>query len=165
MVLFINDNSLTHFEIYGEQRTVVAEFFQSGFWLAGRANGNGRLLAYYNRHGRKQHVAWRPHVPRPSRFEWLECSTSRVPALDEPVEVVKSLGGSVVRPKTAVPRAAWLTMVRDPAEKTSSACGRRTQLPFFCRSQASFTRSERRKERIHYTDNMLRNRGREQPCQ
>ena len=27
----------------------------------------------------------------------------------------ESLGGSVVRPKTAVPRTAWVTIVADPA--------------------------------------------------
>ena len=40
----------------------------------------------------------------------------QVPALDETVEIVKSLGGSVVRPKTAVLRATWVTIVRDPAK-------------------------------------------------
>lgn len=34
----------------------------------------------------------------------------QVPALDEPVEIVKSLAGSVGRRTTAVLRAAWVTM-------------------------------------------------------
>lgn len=37
----------------------------------------------------------------------------QVPALDETVELSQSLAGSVVRPKTAVPRAAWVTIVAD----------------------------------------------------
>jgi len=40
----------------------------------------------------------------------------QVPTLDETVELIQSLGGSVVRPKTAVPRAAWVTIVADPAK-------------------------------------------------
>jgi len=37
-----------------------------------------------------------------------------VAALDETVALVQSLGGSIVRPKTAVPKTAWVTIVADP---------------------------------------------------
>ena len=39
-----------------------------------------------------------------------------VASLDETVARVQSLGGSIVRPKTAVPRTAWVTIVADPAK-------------------------------------------------
>jgi predicted enzyme related to lactoylglutathione lyase len=38
----------------------------------------------------------------------------QVPLIDETVEPIKSLGGSVIRPKTAVPRAASVTILADP---------------------------------------------------
>lgn len=38
-----------------------------------------------------------------------------VASLDETVKLVQELGGSVVRPKTAVPKVAWVTIVADPA--------------------------------------------------
>jgi hypothetical protein len=39
-----------------------------------------------------------------------------VTSLDETVTRIQSLGGSIVRPKTAVPRTAWVTIVADPAK-------------------------------------------------
>jgi len=39
-----------------------------------------------------------------------------VTSLDETVALVQKLGGSIVRPKTAVPRTAWVTIVADPAK-------------------------------------------------
>jgi len=38
-----------------------------------------------------------------------------VVSLDETAALVESLGGSMVRPKTAVPNTAWVTIVADPA--------------------------------------------------
>lgn len=39
-----------------------------------------------------------------------------VASVDETVALVQKLGGSIVRPKTAVPKAAWVTIVADPAK-------------------------------------------------
>lgn len=39
-----------------------------------------------------------------------------VTSLDETVARIQSLGGSIVRPKTAVPRTAWVTIAADPAK-------------------------------------------------
>ncbi len=39
-----------------------------------------------------------------------------VPSLDETTARIQHLGGSIVRPKTAVPRTAWVTVVADPAK-------------------------------------------------
>ena len=37
-------------------------------------------------------------------------------SLDDTVALVEKLGGSVVRPKTAVPKTAWVTIVADSAK-------------------------------------------------
>jgi predicted enzyme related to lactoylglutathione lyase len=39
-----------------------------------------------------------------------------VPSLNEAVGHIQHLGGSIVRPKTAVPKTAWVTIVADPAK-------------------------------------------------
>ena len=39
-----------------------------------------------------------------------------VASLDETLAKILNLGGSIVRPKTAVPRTAWVTIVADPAK-------------------------------------------------
>lgn len=37
-------------------------------------------------------------------------------SMDETVEKIIKMGGSIVRPKTAVPRAGWVTIVADPEQ-------------------------------------------------
>ena len=39
-----------------------------------------------------------------------------VVSLDETGALVQSSGGSIVRPKAAVPRAAWVAIMADPAK-------------------------------------------------
>jgi hypothetical protein len=39
-----------------------------------------------------------------------------VASLDDTVALVQKLGGAIVRPKTAVPKTAWVTIVSDPAK-------------------------------------------------
>jgi len=107
-------NSLTHFEIYGTQPAGLAEFYRRVFgwqveempgvdyWrIFPHANGNGPL------HGGVTYRAI------PGLSGWL--LYVNVASLDETVKLVQKLGGSVVRPKTAVPKVAWVTIVADPA--------------------------------------------------
>ena len=106
---------LTHFEIYGEQPTELAEFYRRVFgwqveqmeavdyWRintgSGETNALGGGLTYR---------------ALPNLNGWM--LYVQVPAIDETVELIKSLGGVVIRPKTAVPKAAWVTIVADPAK-------------------------------------------------
>lgn len=108
-------NCLTHFEIYGDEPSGLANFYGKVFgWEVEQMPG----IAY-----------WRINTgsAEPERLNgglsyralpdlngWL--LYVQVPLLDETVELIKSLGGSIVRPKTAVPRAAWVTIVSDPAK-------------------------------------------------
>jgi predicted enzyme related to lactoylglutathione lyase len=39
-----------------------------------------------------------------------------VSSLDETAAQIQHLGGSIIRPKTAVPKTAWVTNVADPAK-------------------------------------------------
>jgi predicted enzyme related to lactoylglutathione lyase len=74
--------------------------------LGSRANAGSQLLACSDRLGRTQAIASRADLSRYSRFEWL----------DDTVALVQKLGGSIVRPKTAMPKTAWVTIVADPAK-------------------------------------------------
>lgn len=108
-------NLLTHFEIYGEQPSPLAEFYRRVFgwqveqmegvqyWRITTASGETNPL-----NGGLTYRAL------PDLNGWMVYV--QVPALDETVELIKSLGGAVIRPKTAVPRTAWVTIVADPAK-------------------------------------------------
>ena len=107
-------NRITHFEIYGDEPAGMAEFYRQvfgweieqlegiGYWRVTTAGGDSSPL-----NGGLTYRAL------PNLNGWL--LYVQVALLDETVELIKSLGGSVIRPKTAVPRAAWVTIVADPA--------------------------------------------------
>ena len=108
-------NSLTHFEIYGEHPAGLADFYCRVFgwqieqmeavdyWRINTGSGDTNTL-----NGGLTYRAI------PSLNGWM--LYVQVPTLDETVDLIESLGGSVIRPKTAVPRAAWVTIVADPAK-------------------------------------------------
>jgi uncharacterized protein len=104
-------NSITHFEIYGTEPEGLAEFYRGVFgwrieqmpgvdyWRVetGEANGLHGGLMYRAIPGLN---GWMFHI--------------QVDSLDKAVADIQSFGGTVVRPKTAVPKAAWVTIVADP---------------------------------------------------
>lgn len=108
-------NSLTHFEIYGEHPAGLADFYCRVFgwqieqmeavdyWRINTGSGDTNTL-----NGGLTYRAI------PSLNGWM--LYVQVPTLDETVDLIESLGGSVIRPKTAVPRTAWVTIVADPAK-------------------------------------------------
>jgi len=108
-------NRLTHFEIYGEQPARLAEFYRRVFgWQVEQMEA----VDYWRVHtGSVEANALNgglTYRALPDLNGWL--LYVQVPLLDETVELIKSLGGSVIRPKSAVPRAAWVTIVADPAK-------------------------------------------------
>jgi predicted enzyme related to lactoylglutathione lyase len=106
--------SVTHFEIYAEEPAVLAEFYRIllgweiekpagiDYWRIRTNPTNGPAfdggLTYRTSCG-----------PR----HWVDYV--RVESLDAAIDEVQRSGGQVVRPKTAVPRAAWYAFVADPA--------------------------------------------------
>lgn len=107
--------TVTHFEIYGEDPGKLAEFYREAFgweveqmpginyWRVQIGAGEGPAL-----HGGLTSRAI------PNLNGWM--LFVNVTSLDETVERIFRLGGSVVRPKTAVPRTAWVTICADPAK-------------------------------------------------
>ena len=108
-------SSLTHFEIYGPEPANLAEFYRGvfgweveqmpgiGYWRIQTGSAETKPL-----HGGLTFRA----IPDLNGF----LLHINVASLDETVARVESLGGSIVRPKTAVPRTAWVTIVADPAK-------------------------------------------------
>lgn len=106
--------SITHFEIYGEEPSQIAEFYGQIFgWQVERMLGVDywRIFPHASRNGPLHGgVSYRAV---PGLNGWL--LYVNVACLDETVELVQKLGGSVVRSKTAVAKVAWVTIVADPA--------------------------------------------------
>ncbi len=107
--------SITHFEIYGDQPTHIAEFYRALFgWQVEQMPG----VDY-----------WRIQIPAaastvlqgggltyraiPGLNGWM--LFVNIESMDETLSLVQNLGGSIIRPKTAVPKTAWVTIVADPA--------------------------------------------------
>jgi predicted enzyme related to lactoylglutathione lyase len=106
-------NSVTHFEIYAEDLTGLAEFYRELFgWKIEKALG----VDYFRIQtgppeagGIRGGMLYRPiEGPR----SWVHYV--HVESLDETVERVQSLGGKLMRPKTAVPKTGWYAVVEDP---------------------------------------------------
>jgi uncharacterized protein len=106
-------NSVTHFEIYAEDPAALAEFYRDLLgWTIDQAPG----IDYYmiqtgppEAKGVRGGLTYRP-IPEPR--SWVHYVS--VESLDAAVERVQSLGGSVMREKTAVPKMAWYAVVTDP---------------------------------------------------
>jgi len=109
-------NSLTHFEIYGAQPADLAHFYRSVFgWQVEQMPGVDywRIQCGLTETNGLQSGGL-TYRAIPDLNGWM--LYVNVASLDETVALVQSLGGSIVRPKTAVPKAAWVTIVADPAK-------------------------------------------------
>jgi len=108
-------NSLTHFEIYGEQPAELAEFYSRVFgWQIEKVEGVDYWRINTASEEAKKMNGGLTHRAIPDLRGWMVYV--QVPNLDATVELVLRLGGSIVRPKTAVARTAWITIVADPAK-------------------------------------------------
>lgn len=108
------EQSITHFEIYGEDPSQIAEFYSRIFgWQVERMPG----LSYWRIFPKANETAplhgGVTHRAISGLTGWL--LYVNVASLDETVELVQKLGGSIVRQKTAVAKVAWVTIVADPA--------------------------------------------------
>ena len=105
--------SVTHFEIYAEDLPGLAQFYRDLFdWKIEKAPG----VDYFRiqtgppeNHGIAGGLLNRP-IPGPR--SWVHYVL--VDSIDQTIERVQSLGGKLVRPKTAVPKTAWYAVVEDP---------------------------------------------------
>jgi predicted enzyme related to lactoylglutathione lyase len=106
-------SSVTHFEIYGEDPARLAEFYNTllgwriekapgiDYWRIETAPGEATAIG--------GGLTFRP-IPGPR--SWVHYL--HVESLDHTLERILQLGGTLVRPKAAVPKAAWYAVVADP---------------------------------------------------
>jgi len=107
--------NVTHFEIYGEEPAQLASFYRESLgWNVEQMPG----LNYFRiQTGETEGAALHGGLTYraiPDLNGWM--LFVNVASLDETVERIVNLGGSIIRPKTAVARTAWVTIVTDPAK-------------------------------------------------
>jgi predicted enzyme related to lactoylglutathione lyase len=104
---------VTHFEIYAEDPTKLADFYEELFgWEIEKAPGIDyfRISTGPSDNGGIQGGLL--HRPIPGPRSWVHYVS--VDSLDETIELVQRSGGKLVRAKAAVPKVAWYAVVEDP---------------------------------------------------
>ncbi len=106
-------SSVTHFEIYAEKPAKLAEFYETLLgWQIEKAPG----IDYWRINttpGESAGIGGGLLVrPIPGPRSWVHYL--HVESLDHTLDRIVALGGSVLRPKSAVPKTAWFAVVADP---------------------------------------------------
>jgi predicted enzyme related to lactoylglutathione lyase len=106
-------SSVTHFEIYASEPSKLADFYRTLFgWQLEKAPG----IDYWRIQTEPGHTngfnGGLTHRPIPEPRSWVHYVN--VDSLDEAVDRVLQLGGSILRPKAAVPKTAWYAVLADP---------------------------------------------------
>jgi predicted enzyme related to lactoylglutathione lyase len=103
-------NTVTHFEIFAEQPATLAEFYRKLLgWQIDKAPGVDYWRVQTAPGGLTGGLLFRP-IPGPR--SWVHYV--HTDSLNETVDQVVRLGGSVVRERTAVPKTAWYAVLTDP---------------------------------------------------
>lgn len=104
----------THFEIYGDKPESLAAFYGTLFgWQMERVEG----LEYWRIRTDAENPAavggGLTYRPKADPKGWLQFVN--VESIDASIAVAEQMGAKVLRPKTAVPRTAWVAVLEDPA--------------------------------------------------
>ena len=101
---------LSHVEIFGDDPEQLAGLYRELFgWRIEKAPG----IDYWRIEGEAGAVGGVARRPPVELQGWLPYV--QVPSVTAAVEVIERHGGRVLKPRTAVPRAAWYAVVADPA--------------------------------------------------
>ena len=101
---------LSHVEIFGDDPEQLAGLYRELFgWRIEKAPG----IDYWRIEGESGAVGGVARRPPVELKGWLPYV--QVPSVTSAVEVIERHGGRVLKPRTAVPRAAWYAVVADPA--------------------------------------------------
>ena len=101
---------LSHVEIFGDDPEQLAGLYRELFgWRIEKAPG----IDYWRIEGEAGAVGGVARRPPVELQGWLPYV--QVPSVRAAVEVIERHGGRVLKPRTAVPRAAWYAVVADPA--------------------------------------------------
>jgi predicted enzyme related to lactoylglutathione lyase len=101
---------LSHVEIFGDEPEQLADLYRELFgWRIEKAPG----IDYWRIEGEAGAVGGVARRPPVELKGWLPYV--QVPSVSGAIEVVERHGGRVLKPRTAVPRAAWYAVLADPA--------------------------------------------------
>ncbi len=107
-------SQITHFEIYGDEPEKLVDFYAAVFkWRMEKAEG----LDYWRIHMDPSNLesvnGGLTYRPRADPKGWLQFV--QVDSIDESIALAEQMGAKVMRPKTAIPRTAWVCVLTDPA--------------------------------------------------
>lgn len=104
----------THFEIYGDDPEKLAAFYARLFgWGMEKVEGLQYWRIRQNRDDPAKVDGGLTYRPRADPKGWLQFVD--VESIDAALATAEEMGATVVRPKTAVPRTAWVAVLADPA--------------------------------------------------
>ncbi|MFO1122610.1 MAG: VOC family protein [Hyphomicrobiales bacterium] len=104
----------THFEIYGDKPEELAEFYgQLLGWRMEKVEGLDYWRVQVDPSDASKVAGGVTHRPQSDPKGWLQFVN--VESVDESVALAVRLGAKVVRPRTAIPRTAWVAVLSDPA--------------------------------------------------
>lgn len=105
--------AVTHFEIFAEEPAKLADFYRTLLgWRIEKAPGVDYWRIDTGAAGGEGIGGGLTYRPIQGPRSWVHYV--HVASLEGTVAEVNRLGGSVVRPKTAVPKTAWYAVVADP---------------------------------------------------
>ncbi len=117
-------NPVAHFEIYGDNPTKLAGFYQGLFgWEINKAPEMDYWLIRTVRTDAKGMPTEAGGInggimtrPMPDARNWLNYIT--VKSLDETLKRAQGLGAKILRPKSPVPKMGWFAVLTDPESNT-----------------------------------------------
>jgi hypothetical protein len=107
-------SQITHFEIYGDEPEKLAAFYGALFnWRMERAEGLDYWRIHFDPTNLESVNGGLTYRPRADPKGWLQFV--KVESIDALIALAEQMGAKVIRPKTAVPRTAWVCVLADPA--------------------------------------------------
>jgi len=115
-------NTIQHFEIYGDDPPKLAEFYKKLFgWKIEAAKGYPDYWMVRTVPTDDKGVPTEPGIngglmkrPTPEASAWMNYVT--VASLDETVKKAQSIGATVMRPRSSVPKMGWFAILMDPQQ-------------------------------------------------
>lgn len=105
---------ITHFEIYGDQPERLAAFYGALFgWRMDRMEAQDYWRIHTDPNDTSKVAGGLTYRPRADPKGWLQFVD--VESIDESIMLAEQMGAKVMRPKTAVPRTAWVAVLADPS--------------------------------------------------
>ncbi len=109
-------SSVTHFEIYGDDLAKLADFYRELFgWTITKAPGVDYFHIQTGATSASAASAIRGGImnrPIPGPRSWVHYVS--VDSIDQAIDRITTMGGKLVREKTALPKTAWYAVVEDP---------------------------------------------------